>query len=261
MPGNDLGPPESEVPAHSGTGTATTATVDSAESSAAKRLDHRIRLLAGSIGDSLAKLHMLVEEAKQGEIHKALGFPSWTAYLADALTIQVQLGREQRRELVGYLSGEGMSQRTIADIVRVDQKTVSNDLRSTAEEFSSPENVVPITGRDNKDYPRRRPDPKPRPTNACPDCGADRPSWLGGNHKCQASMPRRKPITAAFSEASYNLTKATNRLQRLAVDDRFTRNRNELGRNASDLIRARDAITSVLALMQADPADMLDGGE
>ncbi|POY04852.1 hypothetical protein C3469_04360 [Mycobacterium kansasii] len=119
----------------------------------AKRLDQRIRLLAGSIGDSLAKLHQLVDEAKQGEIHKALGFSSWTAYLADALTIHVQLGREQRRELVGYLSGEGMSQRAIADVVGVDQKTVSNDLRS-GEENSSPV-LPPVIGIDGKRYPPR----------------------------------------------------------------------------------------------------------
>ena len=43
-------------------------------------------------------------------------------------TVQVRFDREQRRELVGYLSGEGMSQRAIADVVGVGVGTVNRDL-------------------------------------------------------------------------------------------------------------------------------------
>jgi hypothetical protein len=93
----------------------------------AERLDKRIRLLADTINNSLAKLYELVERAKHGEIHKALGFPSWTACVADVFKGQVRLDREQRRELVGWLAGEGMSQRAIADAVGVSKKTVQND--------------------------------------------------------------------------------------------------------------------------------------
>lgn len=95
----------------------------------AKRLDQRIRLLVGSINDNIAKLHDLVDEAKRGDVHVALGYHSWTAYLADVFTVTVRLDREQRRELVGYLSGEGMSQRAIADVVGASKNTVTNDLR------------------------------------------------------------------------------------------------------------------------------------
>jgi hypothetical protein len=104
---------------------------------AAERLDKRIRLLVGTINDNITKLDTLVQEAKVGQIHVALDFPSWTAYVADVFQVQVRLDREQRRELVSYLSGEGMSQRAIASVVGVDQKTVSNDLRSPGEENSS----------------------------------------------------------------------------------------------------------------------------
>ena len=103
-----------------------------------ERLDKRIRLLVGAIEENLTKLHALVAQAKSGQIHVALGFKCWTTYVADVFTLQVRLDRPQRRELVGWLSGEGMSQRVIADVVGVDQKTVSNDLRA-GEEFSSPE--------------------------------------------------------------------------------------------------------------------------
>lgn len=124
---------------------------------AAKRLDQRIRLLVGTINENIAKLHDLVDEAKRGDVHVALGYSSWTAYLSDVFTVTVRLDRDQRRELVGYLSGEGMSQRAIADVVGVDQKTVSNDVRAR-EEFSSPDPTpAPVTGLDGKTY---RPKPK-----------------------------------------------------------------------------------------------------
>lgn len=104
----------------------------------AERLDRRIRLMVNSITDSLDKLHSLVEQAKSGAIHQTLDYPSWTAYISDVFTISIRLDRPHRRELVEYLSGQGMSQRAIADVVGVDQKTVSNDLR-VGEENSSPD--------------------------------------------------------------------------------------------------------------------------
>jgi hypothetical protein len=204
--------------------------VDRAE---AERLDKRIRLLAGSINDSLAKLYELVERAKVGEIHAVLGFPSWTAYVADVFGGQVLLDREQRRELVGYLSGEGMSQRAIAVVVHADQKTVSNDLRSAREEVggalcaatrnareenSSPE-PTPTTGLDGKTYPK-----PPEP-----------------------SKPRRGPITDDFDRAVSDLTRVANRIGRLGADDRFNKNREVLSCRASDITRSIQLLLLVLA--------------
>ncbi len=137
--------------------------VDSMAKAAAERLDKRIRLLVGSIHESLAKLHGLVEEAKQGDVHKVLGYPSWTAYLADVFTVRVRLEVEQRRELVAYLSGEGMSQRLIADVVGTGVGTVNRDLAESPVPDGTPE---PVTGRDGKTYPR-----KPKPVVDKPEAG------------------------------------------------------------------------------------------
>jgi hypothetical protein len=68
----------------------------------ARRLDQRIRLMANTIRDNVAKIATLVEEAKAGQIHMTLGFSSWTAYLADALGGQLQVHGDARRELVGF---------------------------------------------------------------------------------------------------------------------------------------------------------------
>lgn len=195
------------------------------DTSAAVRLDKQIRLMANSIGDSLEKLAVLVAEAQQGQIHQALGYPSWTAYAADALRVQIRLDRAQRRELVGYLSGEGMSQRVIADVVGVDQKTVSNDLRA-GEENSSPElNLLAdagkkVIGRDDKQYLSAPPAP---------------------------AKPRRRPITDAFWHGRYDLGTVVSRLGRLVDDNRFDSNREAIaGANRADLIRYRDELNGVI---------------
>ncbi len=80
------------------------------DESAARRLDGRIRRMAGSVRDQLETLYKLISEAKVGAAHSALGFASWTAYVADVFAAApLHLEREQRRELVGYLDSEGMS--------------------------------------------------------------------------------------------------------------------------------------------------------
>ncbi|ORA68295.1 hypothetical protein BST23_04230 [Mycolicibacterium elephantis] len=155
----------------------------------AKKLDERIRRMAGVVHGHLEKLKQLVAEAKRGRIHQALGYPSWTAYLADALQGDFHLDRTHRRELVNYLAGEGMSQRAIASIAGVDQKTVSNDLRAT-EEISS---VRQITGLDGR---RRRAVPMSR-------------------------TPRTSPITERAHSLALDLRRMSTRVDNLQADEQF----------------------------------------
>jgi hypothetical protein len=57
---------------------------------------------------------------------------------------------------------------------------------------------------------------------------------------------RRKPLPASFREASLDLGKVTSRIQKLAGDDRFPKNKGEVARYANDLIRARDTLQRVI---------------
>lgn len=149
-------------------------------------LDREIRDLVASVNDEMLGLQELIDEAKRVDLHTPLGFSSWTAYVADVFTITNELGREQRRELVGYLAGEGMSNRAIAQAVGVSHVTVINDRKATSSEVVSdlpPDrptitvdrtvidsetgevineapSLPPITGLDGKTYPAR---PKPQP--------------------------------------------------------------------------------------------------
>lgn len=137
----------------------------------AQRLTQRIKLTASTIRDNLFKLRNLVEEAKNSNAWQVLGFQSWTAYLADTLADEpMRLGREERQELVGYLSGEGLSTRAIAPIVGASVSTVKTDVQVAnsghlANEDEPSAGVVeadtpaPVTGLDGKTYSR----PTPRP--------------------------------------------------------------------------------------------------
>jgi hypothetical protein len=129
----------------------------------AKRLDKRIRLLYGSIKDNFDKLRELVDEAKRGEVHKALGLPSWPAYLADVFgEAPLGLKGDARKKLVSYLSGEGMSQRAIAPVVGASQMTVSRDLAAT--ETNDSVDTTTMNGKTFKRKSAKPADAKPPPS-------------------------------------------------------------------------------------------------
>lgn len=203
----------------------------------AQRLTQRIKLTASTVRDSLFKLQTLVNEAKDSNAWQVLGFASWTAYLSDTLADEpMRLGRVERQELVGYLSGEGLSTRAIAPIVGVSHQSVANDIsgvnnltpgrdeehdvapqgevfpafdEATGEvieeaeivedELASEPSPRPVTGLDGKRY--SRPQPKP-----------DR---------------RRSLVDDAYS-ANTNLWKAIEAIRSIRSDDRYTRNKADI---------------------------------
>jgi hypothetical protein len=120
----------------------------------AKELDAEIREASGKLSADIDALLNLLEMAKAGQIHIALGFPSWPAYICDAVQIAPS-NRADRKMLAALMSAEGLGQRAIAAVLSVDQKTVSNDLRS-GEEYSSPTTV----GLDGKCYQRNPKKPR-----------------------------------------------------------------------------------------------------
>ncbi|MGV0633067.1 hypothetical protein ABQE69_05365 [Mycolicibacillus trivialis] len=144
----------------------------------ARKLDMRIRNLGEDVARQLGNVLTLVAEAKRGNIHEALGFPSWTAYIADAAPkLTGMLGdRENRRDMVELLHGEGMSQRAIAALLDVSQPTVRRDLGQVSRDDSPDPDAVdpppapfdvpqptPTTGVDGKTYPRKPKTPKKPP--------------------------------------------------------------------------------------------------
>jgi hypothetical protein len=148
------------------------------------RIDDVLREQARELDHHWGMLILWIGHARDREIHKDLGFKSWPDYIADvARTEMPNIARsvQQRRQVVGLLAGEGMSQRAIADAVGVSQKTVDRDLDQVSHDDSpcpptdfadsAPVTALPdtVTGRDGKSYPAK---PKPKP-----DVPKPQPGW------------------------------------------------------------------------------------
>lgn len=221
----------------------------------AQRLTQRIKLVASGVRDGLFKLRNLVDDAKSTNAWQVLGFASWTAYLADTLGSEpMRLARQERQEIVAYLSGEGMSTRAIAPIVGASKDTVQRDragvsnetpaesepvvdvqtgevldgqVEFMADRLHQAENnreVVKITG------PSSVADPKPI-------------TGIDGKTYQRPVKPReehRSPLTGDVDTAERALVKAALAIRDITNDDRFLKNKasvRDLLRPAADLIR------------------------
>jgi hypothetical protein len=142
----------------------------------ARDVDRQLRQQARHFDSSWLDLEALIAEAKNWQIHIKLGFKSWPDYIADVARREmpnVARSVEQRRQVVGLLAGEGMSNRAIADAVGVSHPTVIRDRAATgADEVVHDVPPEPlsqvdreraaieaaaerrsVTGRDGKTYP------------------------------------------------------------------------------------------------------------
>lgn len=212
----------------------------------ARKITERIRIVAHNYTEAKANLIELVQKAKDGNAHEALGYPSWTAYLAEALGDEpMRLARDERQEMVKVLSAEGMSTRAIAPIVGVHHDTVASDRKagvgnptpepkSDAELLAgaewSPEAVEPeprftdepghvqpvtgtITGMDGKQYSR----PQPQ----------------------EPHKPKAEAITSQFSSAIVDLNRLLDRFHRISTNENFQKNKSQIeALHGNDLARA-----------------------
>jgi hypothetical protein len=214
----------------------TTATRDEAE-----RLTERIRLTATNYVEARDKLAALLDEAQQRQVHAALGFASWTAYLAATFADQPMiLPTAERREVVGMLAAEGMSTRAIAPIVGVTQRQVARDAEQVRHDVSPAARSVDTSTGEITEM-----EPTPRVVT-----GLDGKTYT--TKPALPAAPKRRPLTDAFLDATYELTKAVERLERLVADDRFAQNAEKAAqRNRGDLLRARDSLAGVIAALNS----------
>lgn len=217
----------------------------------AQRLTQRIKLTASTIRDNLWKLRNLVEEAKTSNAWQVLGFASWTAYLADTLADEpMRLGRDERQELVEYLSGEGLSTRAIAPIVGVTHETVAQDIKTAPVRNLTP---APVESSPEADSPEFDPTPtlppreddwvpadpltgeviEPDPVTVTEHTITEKVKTVTGlDGKTYTTLaptaPRRKALTDTARDLGWDFRKVAERLQRLREDDRFSRNEEEV---------------------------------
>lgn len=178
--------------------------IEPMDADAARRLTERIRIAATNYTEAKAKVLALVDEAKAGSAHIALGYKSWTAYLSDVLSDEpLRLARDERRELVTRLADEGMSSRAIAPIVGVSDRQVRTDIEVGTDFPVEPATVVrTTTGLD----------------------GRERTTATSG----ALTKPKRRPITDVARDTGWELRRVVEKLERLAADDRFNPNKTEV---------------------------------
>ncbi len=202
---------------------------------AAARLTTLIQLRLGLIADNVEQVLLLIEEAKNGNAHTALGYRSWGEYVADRFAGQLtRLSRAERLPLVALLTGTGMSTRAIAPIVGVSQRTVVDDVSSSAHVApdlgvqpaaadATPVELAPVTGLDGKTYARTEP-----------------------------RKPNREPLPDRARRLGSDIDKAVNKVGGLLADDRFARNEDTVANQLRPpLLRAVATATAALDRLPA----------
>lgn len=222
----------------------------------ARLLTERIRSIAVVVKGQLETLQHLLNEARDGEAWRALGYASWTAYLADVMGEQpLRLPRDERQQIVGYLAGEGMSSRAIAPIVGATHSTVQQDVKAGGRNLPPEPTVNTAAGEVSADYVTDQADLDTALADAGFETESEPPapaqSITGRDGKQysrpEPQTPRRAPLPDAFWRAAYDLTKVTERLGRLTQDDRFPQNAEKVATaNRSDLLRASDLLHQVI---------------
>lgn len=161
----------------------------------------------------------------------ALGYESWDRYVeAEFTAARLALPREERRELVAYFREQGMSTRAIAAATGVSREQVRRD--TNVSPAAEPSNVVGIDG---KTYTPRQAEPEVVDAEivedqTLPPITAEEIAELREveTRPQPDSQARRRPITDQSRDAGWELRKAIERIERIAADDRFTRNKNEV---------------------------------
>lgn len=204
----------------------------------AKALDKKVRTTSdrvskgfATLDETIANLGGLIQQAIDGEIHKGLGLKSWTVWVKDAVQVTVP-DRFQRKTLVRELSKEGMSQRAIASVFGVSQKTVDRDLEG--EEVEEGATVTSLDGAE-------------RPKNGqVKDAEPEEEPFDYEVEETEAEPTKAVDIVRTFGDEMVNLYAAQSELTLLTEEEKWDNARNRVYRanlNAlGDIINALTAI-------------------
>lgn len=109
----------------------------------AQRLTNQVRLLLSSMLDQRDKVVGLIREARARHAYTAMGYPSWTAYVADEFADAIpRLSRDEQIALTVELAEMGMSTRAIAPVVGLSRATVARDIHNSGVSHETPPKVA-----------------------------------------------------------------------------------------------------------------------
>lgn len=225
----------------------------------ARRITELLRVRGTSFRESYERLQQIMAEAHDGRAWEFLGYPSWTAYVADVFKDEpMLLQRDAQRSMAQLMSAEGMSTRAVAQVLGTSAATVYRDVSGVSFETPTPEPVssgstvatserVVIAETRHVDI---TPEPSPTPTPAPRKVtGLDGKTYTPPTQK--ETKPRRNPLPEQFFRARYDLTKKVESLERLTADDRFNNNKEKVAQeNLNDLTRAIETLQRIMAALQ-----------
>jgi len=198
----------------------------------AQRRCQQIQLLLESMTQQKEKVLSLVTEAKKHDDHLALGYLSWSAYIAaEYAGLLADLNREDRRFAAFALSQTGMSVRAIAPLVGVGKDTVARDVAQVSHDAT--------------------------PGQVSPNETSDRAGLDGKTYPPAERKRRERPAPDAFRHATDDLRRVTTRLENIVKRPSFPRNREAIrGGNLDWLIRESDKLKGIIqALRGGDGAE------
>lgn len=194
------------------------------------------RALTDRIKIAVEGTWQLIQEAYVSRAWAVLGYSTWDGYCeAEFGASRLRLPREERQEIVASLRDSGLSTRAIASATGLSRNTVRGELRDQVGQIDPPDEPRRITGVDGKTYAAK------------PEHAEERD--VGSTVKPPPPAPekKRRPLGEAFREASYELQKLAERVDRLTADDRFSRNAEQVALvSRVDLLRALDLLTTAV---------------
>ena len=205
----------------------------------AKALDKKIRAASDKLSTQTESLLNLLEQAAAGSIHEALGMSSWTAWFMDAVQITIS-DRFERKELAKMMSGKGMSQRSIAGVLGVAQKTIDRDLEG--EEVADGETVVSLDGAER---PKKGKPKSTDPVEDTPETGDDDPDYIDAE-VVEPPTPAAD-LVVAFNDETTNLWGAWSELKDLLTEEKWTNARKRVA--AANLNHIQEVITGLQAIV------------
>jgi len=201
----------------------------------ARRRRDRIKLLLTSMTEQTSKVVAIMEEAEANEDHLTLGYKSWTAYIAGEYAgLLADLGRVERREVVGALTAAGTPTRAIADVVGVDHSTVVRDQKHVVQHAPPDHDDVDrehdVDRLGHEDHVDRR------------VIGRDGKSYAVPSRPVVEREMRQTSLPKQYRAAMWELDKAVRRLEKLHDSDRFAANRKTLADHHGLLLELADKV-------------------
>lgn len=201
------------------------------------------RTLIGQARQHYAVLKVIAEKLYFGRAWIALGYESWDDLCAVELGGSLSLPRSEREEFHVELAESGMSNRAIAAVTGVDEKTVRNDRKAGAEN-SAPEPPDP----DDEIVDAEIVEDTPEPAVANNVIGIDGKKYPTPK---PAADRRRTPITKTAERLAYDIELMARRVRRFAEDDRVRSTVDRDGPIFKRLDRATDGLTEELSNLEA----------